>query len=500
MAWAAPAGGLATRFLDRAIGSSTVGDAVRGPNVAVDMTGTPSMQTDAESDPANPSLGLATARDGTVVHLRPLRRDERELVARFFSGLSAESRRRRFLQPMPRLPEPMLSRLVEVDGRRHVAMVAEVDGECAGIARFIALADEPGTAEVAVTVADRYQGRGIGRLLVEALRPVAVRAGLTSLVYLVEPTNRPALGLLRSLGVELAFRDGLVQGRQHLHLAPPHLFKQVPDLKSSGIAAWRRPQQPTRKEAPTVTIPRREGDVQQPPSSQPRPVSRRRHQRLVASSLITAPLVLLTGELLYPQFQVDPAQQLAVVAANLDRWYLAHLLSLIGFALLVPAILGLTQLVGQRRAALADLGGALALLGILAITGLLSLDGFGVWQMAQPAADRAEMAALLDRILTSPGVVPLFVVALAFPVGLLVLALGLYRSQLVPAWTAGLVAIGVAVWFSGEAAASKATMIAGSTILALGLALTGRRLLARLHPTDTAAAAGTDRASDPTAP
>jgi hypothetical protein len=226
-----------------------------------------------------------------------------------------------------------------------------------------------------------------------------------------------------------------------------------------------------------VTIPRRGGADQQPPSTQPRPVSRRR-RRLAASSLIAAPLVLLAGELLYPPFQRDPAQQLALVAANLDRWYLAHLLSLIGFALLVPGLLGLTQLVGQRRAALADLGGALALLGVLALTGLLSLDGFGVWQMAQQAADRAEMAALLDRIFTSPGVVPLVVVALAFPVGLLVLALGLYRAKVVPAWTAGLVAVGVVVWFTGETAASKATMVAGATILALGLGLTGRRLLA----------------------
>jgi hypothetical protein len=42
---------------------------------------------------------------------------------------------------------------------------------------------------------------------------------------------------------------------------------------------------------------------------------------------------------------------------------------------LVPAILGMTQLVGQRRAALADLGGTLALLGVLAVSGLLSIDG-----------------------------------------------------------------------------------------------------------------------------
>ena len=425
----------------------------------------------------------ALARDGTEVRLRPLGRGERDLVAGFFAGLSDDSRRRRFLQPMPRLPEAMLRRLVAVDGRRHVAVVAEVDGQCAGIARWIALADEPGTAEVAVTVTDRYQGRGIGRLLVDALASAAVRAGLTSLVYLVEPTNRPALGLLRSLDVELTFRDGLVQGRQHLPRQPP---TDVPRGSGSAtpveVAAWRRRQQPTRKEAPAMaaprmTSPRRGGAAQQAPSTPPRPGSRRLYQRLAAGSLIAAPLVLLAGELLHPPFHLDPARQLAVVAANPDRWYLAHLLSLIGFALLVPASLGLTQLVGQRQAALADLGGTLALLGMLAATGLLSIDGFGVWQMAQPAADRAEMAALLDRILTSPGVLALYLVSLASAVGLLVLTLRLYRSQLLPAWTAGLVATGVAVWFTGEAAASKATMVAGVALLALGLGLTGRRML-----------------------
>jgi GNAT superfamily N-acetyltransferase len=117
---------------------------------------------------------------------------------------------------MPRLPEAMLRRLLDVDGRHQVAVVAEVDGRCVGIASYLALADEPGAAEVAVTITDRYQGRGIGRLLLDALRPLAVRSGLTGLVYLVDPTNRPALRLLRSLGVELAFRDGLVQGRQRL--------------------------------------------------------------------------------------------------------------------------------------------------------------------------------------------------------------------------------------------------------------------------------------------
>ena len=50
----------------------------------------------------------------------------------------------------------------------------------------------------------------------EALWPLAVRASLTRLVYLVDPTNRPVLAVLRAMGVRLAYRDGLVQGRQPL--------------------------------------------------------------------------------------------------------------------------------------------------------------------------------------------------------------------------------------------------------------------------------------------
>jgi GNAT superfamily N-acetyltransferase len=171
--------------------------------------------------PATPTIPAVTARarDGTEVRLRPLRRGERDLVARFFEGLSEESRRRRFLQPTPRLPEAMLRHLVDVDGRRHVALVAEAGGEVAGIARFVALPDQPGAAEVAVTVTDRFQGRGIGPLLLGALGRVAVRAGVGALVYLVDPGNRPVLGVLRAMGVQLAYRDGLIHGRQPLQAA-----------------------------------------------------------------------------------------------------------------------------------------------------------------------------------------------------------------------------------------------------------------------------------------
>jgi ribosomal protein S18 acetylase RimI-like enzyme len=165
---------------------------------------------------ATVAVATLLARDGTEVRLRPLRREERDLVAGFFARLSEESRRRRFLGPMPRLPEAMLRHLVAVDGHRHVAVVAEAGGVCVGIGRYIVPPDEPDAAEVALTVTDRFQGRGIGRLLLGALAAAAGGAGVGALVYLVDPGNRPMLGLLRSMEVELRFRDGLVQGRQPL--------------------------------------------------------------------------------------------------------------------------------------------------------------------------------------------------------------------------------------------------------------------------------------------
>lgn len=67
-----------------------------------------------------------------------------------------------------------------------------------------------------MTVADRYQGRGIAGLLLDALRPAAEQAGISAFVCLVDPTNRPMLRLLHCRGVALRLRDGLFEGRQQL--------------------------------------------------------------------------------------------------------------------------------------------------------------------------------------------------------------------------------------------------------------------------------------------
>ncbi len=117
--------------------------------------------------------------DGTRVTLRAIRPDDADELRRGFSRLSPRSRYLRFLRPMPRLSDEMVRYLCEADGESHVGIVAVTDSHDLksevglGVARFMRLAGDPEVAEAAVTVVDEAQGKGIGRLLLQALGKLA---------------------------------------------------------------------------------------------------------------------------------------------------------------------------------------------------------------------------------------------------------------------------------------------------------------------------------------
>lgn len=137
----------------------------------------------------------------TALRLRELRPDERWVVREVFSGLSPESRLRRYHAPLHRLSDAMVARLAAVDGSAHVAVAAEARGHDgwhpAGIARLVRIA--PGEAELAVEVVDRWQGRGVGRMLLEDLRQRAAGLGYVSVTGSILVGNVPMLELLRSV-------------------------------------------------------------------------------------------------------------------------------------------------------------------------------------------------------------------------------------------------------------------------------------------------------------
>jgi GNAT superfamily N-acetyltransferase len=162
-----------------------------------------------------------TLRDGSRVDIRRLRSSDAPVLAAAFERLSFESRRLRFMTPKPELTARELSYLTDVDGHRHEALGASDhdSGEGVGVARFVRLEDEPQVAEVAVTVVDAWQRRGLGTLLLEHLADQARAQGITHFSALVSSENTAVLELLRGAGGEIvptASGAGVVEYRTEL--------------------------------------------------------------------------------------------------------------------------------------------------------------------------------------------------------------------------------------------------------------------------------------------
>jgi RimJ/RimL family protein N-acetyltransferase len=115
-----------------------------------------------------------------------------------FGRLSDESRYRRFFGPAPSLTDHVLAYLTEVDHRDHSALIAFEPnrGRVIAVARYARRADLEATADIAVTVVDEWQGRGVGREMLSLLIARATHAGFECLSASVLATNRPMLGLL----------------------------------------------------------------------------------------------------------------------------------------------------------------------------------------------------------------------------------------------------------------------------------------------------------------
>jgi acetyltransferase len=164
--------------------------------------------TDARvPDPAQyaESWPLLHAHSLTVRALQP---EHADLEVRFGLALSPQSRYERFLGGGVKLTPELLARLVNVDFSRDAALIATVafaDSETpVGVGRY-ALTDEDDTAEIAVTIADAWQGCGLGRLLLERVVDAARRNGVRRLTGDVLATNARMLALARRFEFRIEF-------------------------------------------------------------------------------------------------------------------------------------------------------------------------------------------------------------------------------------------------------------------------------------------------------
>lgn len=144
-------------------------------------------------------------RGGHRVTLRPAHRSDADALQGFFSTLSPHSRRLRFHGGMKLLPEGVLRAFTTQVPRQHVALLAMAetpDGLSCLVAeaRYVVDAAAPGRAEFALTVADAWQGLGMGGALLRRLAAHAAAEGLEALDGSVMAGNQPMLSLLRGLG------------------------------------------------------------------------------------------------------------------------------------------------------------------------------------------------------------------------------------------------------------------------------------------------------------
>jgi GNAT superfamily N-acetyltransferase len=140
---------------------------------------------------------------GEEVGLRPIRREDAPLLLEAFTlHFGEQSRYQRFMAPKKRLSTKELAYFTDVDHDLHEAIGALdlASGEGIGIARFIRDRPHGPSAEAAVAVADEWQGRGLGGVLLDRLAARAREIGVEEFTASLLATNRAMLALFAHLG------------------------------------------------------------------------------------------------------------------------------------------------------------------------------------------------------------------------------------------------------------------------------------------------------------
>ncbi|MCB2145387.1 MAG: bifunctional acetate--CoA ligase family protein/GNAT family N-acetyltransferase [Deltaproteobacteria bacterium] len=142
--------------------------------------------------------------DGQTLLLRPIRPEDEPAFQRFFTSLSPEDVRLRFLHPMKLLPRTMAARLTQIDYDREMALVlTSSDGrqgaDLHGVVRISADPDNE-KAEFAIMLRSGKTGLGLGPMLMRRIIDYARGRGISQLFGEVLNENRSMLALCKALG------------------------------------------------------------------------------------------------------------------------------------------------------------------------------------------------------------------------------------------------------------------------------------------------------------
>jgi GNAT superfamily N-acetyltransferase len=174
--------------------------------------------------------------DGSVALVRPIEPGDKWRLVEGLKRLSPHSRFMRFHTAVERLSEAQLRYLTEVDYHEHMAWVAvdphRPEEPGMAVARYIRLRDEPHVAEAAITVADEFQGLGLGTIMLGALASIARANGITVFRNYVLGENAAMLELLHDLGATQTYE---ADGVYRVDVPVPEDIANVPDTPGGRV-------------------------------------------------------------------------------------------------------------------------------------------------------------------------------------------------------------------------------------------------------------------------
>lgn len=164
-------------------------------------------------------------------------------------------------------------------------------------------------------------------------------------------------------------------------------------------------------------------------------------RRMAAASLIGAPLLGLLASQLWPDTPADTAGRLSAIADHASQYLAANLVTIASIVLFVPAIVVLAR-ASARRPVARYVGGTLAVLGVVGWSGTTAL-GMAEHALAT-TMDANAAATAADRVAASAGA-GIFLAMFLFGlfIGLVILAVGAWRSGVAPAWVPAAIVVGV---------------------------------------------------------
>jgi acetyl coenzyme A synthetase (ADP forming)-like protein len=144
-------------------------------------------------------------RDGSTVHVRPVRAGDAARIERFLSGLSIEARWFRFFSGATDIVRTARWLADMQAGTGLVAVTADA-GRVVGHAHYVPY--RAGSAEVAFAIADDWQGRGIATLLLAQLAEAATGEGIDRFTAVVMSDNQKMVATFRDSGFPVEIRTG----------------------------------------------------------------------------------------------------------------------------------------------------------------------------------------------------------------------------------------------------------------------------------------------------